>query len=311
MFGTTSIRMAIAVGSAAALLAVSGCGGGQDFESEFDALIEAEQWEEILARVEVHHAEGVRDGMLDFAEGLALLHQNADAAAEAPLDRAVADDPSRAPRIAAAYAELARADREAEWNERARRRMARAVHFDPDTEAGPLTADAADWFYREAKDYASALPLYRRLAEELPEPVDEHPLYVYRYGYCLEEAERDDEALEVYGEFLRRFPAERTFMRFVQWRAMSLRVERAEALLGTAQPEAALDELAFCLASDWHLELQQQARFVAARAEEARGDLQAAREYYELVVDTGSRFGGDVVRRASRRLEELGELGVH
>lgn len=305
------MRIAIATGWAAALLAVSGCGGGQDLPSEFGPLIEGERWDEVLARVEVYQSEGVDDGFLDFAEGLALLHQNADAAAEAPLDRAVADDPSRAPRIAAVYADLARDDYENGWDQRARRRMARAVHFDPGVDAGTLTAPAADWFYREAKDYAKALPLYERLAEQLPEPVDEHPMYVYRYGYCLEEAGRDDEALEVYGEFLRRFPAERTFMRFVQWRAMSLRIERAEALLGTAQPEAALDELAYCLSSEWHLELQQKARFVAARAEEARGDLQAAREYYERVVDTGSRFGGDVVRRASRRLEELGELGVH
>ena len=209
------------------------------------------------------------------------------------------------------YERLAWEDHEKGWDERAKKRMARALTFDPSIDPGSLRDPAADWFYRTARDYERALPLYTDLVEQLPEPVDKHPEWFYRYGYCLQQVGRDEEALDVYGEFIRRFPSNKNFMRFVQWRAMQLRIARAEALLGTADPEAALDELAFCLDSEWHLELQQQARFVAGRAEEARGDLQAARAWYARVVEGGNEFGGEIVRKADERLRALGEMGVH
>lgn len=293
------------------LVLVAACGGGRDLDAEFDALIEAGDFDEVLAHVEVLKEEGVNDPALDFAEGYALLQQGADAAAEAPLDRVLASRPDRGPQIAAVYEKLAWKDHEDGWDDRAKRRMARAVTFDPSIDPGALRDPAADHFYRMDRDYARALPLYDRLVEELPEPVSKHPEWFYRYGYCLQEVGRDDEALDVYAEFIERFPSNLNFMRFVQWRRMQLRIERAEARLGTADPEGALEELASCLDSQWHLELRQQARLIAGRAEEARGNLEAARAWYAEVVDAGNEFGGEVVREADERLRALGDMGVH
>lgn len=295
----------------AGLLLVAACGGGPDVEAELERRIEAGDWDEVLAQVEVLKAEGVTDPLVDFAEGYALLQQGADAAAEEPLDRVLVARPDLGRRIAATYEELAWSDAEEGWDERAKRRMARALMFDPTIDAGSLRDPAADWFYRQEKDYPRALPLYASLYEELPEPVRKHPEWTYRYGYCLQEVGREDEALEVYADFERRFPSDRNFMRFVKWREMQLRIARAEARLGTADPAGALAELQPCLDTAWHAELQQQARLVAGRAEEARGDLEAARRWYAKVVEAGNEFGGDVVRRADERLRELGEMGVH
>ena len=302
-----------AVVSIVALAVVAGCGGSgeADLEAEMRTLVETGRWDEILARAEILHAEGVDDPSLDRAEGLALLHQDADAAAEAPLDRALAARPEYGASIARVYRELAFEDHEAGWSERAKRRIARALVFDPTVETGELTEAAADWFYRYAKDHRRALPLYAKLSDERPEPVSRHPEWTFRYGYALEAVGRVDEALDVYAEFERRYPTDLDHMRFVQWRVMNLRIERARNLIDTAQPERALEELRPVLSSTWHRDLRQQARVVAGAAEEANGNLEAARDWYATVVEEASEGAAGPVREARERLRALGELGVH
>ena len=149
------------------------------------------------------------------------------------------------------------------------------------------------------------------MSDERPEPVSRHPEWTFRYGYALEEVGRVDEALDVYAEFERRFPTDRDHMRFVQWRVMNLRIERARILIDTAQPDRALEELQPVLTSTWHRDLRQQARVVAGRAEEATGDLEAARDWYAMVVEEASEGAAGPVREAQERLRALGELGVH
>jgi len=301
-------RHVIACGAVALLV---GCGGGRDLEAEFDALIEAGDWDEVLAHVEVVKAEGSTDPFLDFAEGYALLQQGADAAADEPLERAITSRPDLAERVGQVYERLAWKDQESDWDQRAKRRMARAIRFDPSIDPGALLDPAADYFFRFADDYERALPLYARLYEELPEPVSKHPEWVYRYGYCLQAAGSEDAALGVYDDFVRRFPDEKAFTRFVRWWQISIWLERAEARLSTSDPDAAMAYVQQCIDAKWHLDLQQKARVLAGRIEEARGDLQAAREWYAAVVEKGNEHGGEVVREASARLEELGEMGVH
>lgn len=293
------------------LLAIIGCGGGRDLETEIDALIAAGDWDEVLAHAEVLKTEGVTDPLVDYAEGYALLQQGADAAADAPLDRALAARPDLAPRVAAIYERLAWEDHEEGWEDRARRRMARALTFDPTIDPGILLESAADHFYRYMSEFDRALPLYERLVRELPEPVDKHAEWIYRYGYCLRDVGREEEALEVFADFQRRFPDERAHMRHVKWYEMKIRIARAEARLETADPEGALEEVAAVVDTRWHQDLKQEARLIGGRAEEARGNLEAARRWYAEIVEIGNEFGGDVVRRADERLRELGELGVH
>ena len=297
---------------AALLSVVVGCGGGEDpARGRLQSLVEAEDWTEVRANVELLRQEGVTGAWVDLAEGLALLHQNADREAERLFEKAAARDSSLAPRIAEAWQERALEDHGEGWDNRAKERMAQALIYAPTLDPGPLLDPVADHFYRFTKEFDRAYPLYLRLYRERPEPEAKHPEWVYRYGYCLEQEGFLDSAMGVYEEFIETWPEDRDIMRFVQWRYMSGLLEQAERARAEARPDAALELLRRCLDSGWHMDLQQQARYLAGEIEEERGRLVEAREWYDRVVADGNRFGGDVVAKARERLDALGVLGVH
>lgn len=293
------------------LLVLSGCASEDTRQQEFEALIEAKNWEEIRARVQLLRQEGASGRWIDLAEGLALLHQNADKAAEPLFASAVAADSSLAPRIAAQLGALAEADFAQGWEERGRRRYAEAIRLQPGFDPGEHLGTVADYFFRFEKDYARAFPLYRRLYRERPEPASRHMEWVYRYGHCLETLGFEENAMAVYDEFVETWPEDRSIMRYVQWRRMNVMLEQAERLRTQAQPAQALELLERCIDIGWHVDQQQRARYLAGQIEEDRDQLHAARDWYEQVVDTGGRASSQLVEQARARLDALGALGVH
>lgn len=294
-----------------AMVVFAGCSSVASHRETLEPLIEAGNWDEIRARVELLRQEGERSAWIDLSEGLALLYQNADKAAEPLFATAVAADSSLAPLVAEHLATLARQDHEQGWQERGRRRMADALRLQPSIDPGDQIDTVADYFFRQARDFEHAYPLYRRLYRERPEPASRHREWVYRYGYCLQILGFEDTAMAVYEEFIGTWPQDRGIMRFVQWRRMNLLIEQAEGLRGAAQPARALDVLTQCIDSGWHVDLQQRARYLAGEIEEDRDDLHAARAWYEQVVATGGSAGGQLVESARARLDALGALGVH
>lgn len=302
----------VSLAAAAAIAVLGGCGSGPpDQHREMLDLVESGNWEEILARAELLREEGKTSAPLDYAEGLALLHQNADKMAVKLLERAVAQDSTLAAGAAADLAELARTDHEEGWDARATRRMAQAFVFDPTVEVGELKDPVADYFYRYVEDFERAYPFYYEFYKERAGRRKKVREWVYRYGACLERLGSIDAALAVYEEYQGTWPQDREFGRLVNWRYMHLLIDLAEDAHDLGQHDRALQLLERSLVDDWHLDVQQQARYKAGVIEQERGRLEEARRWYELVLEDGNRFGGETVDQARTRLEELREMGVH
>lgn len=295
----------------AVMVVFAGCSSVASHRETLEPLIAVGDWEEIRARVELLRQEGEAGSWIDLAEGIALLHQNADKAAEPLFESAVAADSSLALLVAEHLATLSRQDHEQGWEERARRRMADALRLDPSIDPGDQISFVADYFFRFSRDFERAYPLYRRLYRERPEPTSRHREWVYRYGHCLESLGFEDTAMAVYEEYISTWPDDLSIMRYVQWRRMNLLIEQAEELRGAAQPARALELLTQCIDNGWHVDLQQRARYLAGEIEEDRNDLHAARAWYEQVVDAGGSAGSQLVVSARARLDALGALGVH
>lgn len=293
------------------LLSVPMACGGPDSRAEIDALVEAGDWTELSARVEVLRSEGAKGPWLDRAEGLALLASNSDRAALDRLERAAEAQPEYAADFAVRLAEAAQADLAEGWKDRAARRMLAAFRFDNDVELGALADPVGDLLYRYEKDFAAAEIIYRRLESELPEPGRKHGEWTYRYGYCLEKSGQVDAAMDIYEKFRNTQARDQNHLRFVQWRTMRILIERAEEARLAAQPERALELLEQSMMGGWHMDLQQEARYLAGQIEEERGELQAARKWYDMILADGSRFGGELVSKARTRLDALQALGVH
>lgn len=303
----------VSLAALATITLASGCGSGgpPDEHQQMLDLVESGDWEEILAQAELLRGEGETSAPLDYAEGLALLHQNADKMAVKLLERAVAQDSSLAAGAASDLAELARTDQEEGWEARATRRMAQAYVFDSTVELGALKDPVADYFYRYVEDYERAYPIYYELYQDRPGRPKKVREWVYRYGACLERLGSIDAALAVYEEYQGTWPQDREFGRLVNWRYMHLLLDLADEAHELGQHDRALRLLERSMVDDWHMDVQQQARYRAGVIEQERGRLDEARRWYEMVLEDGSRFGGETVGQARARLEELREMGVH
>ncbi len=306
----TMLRISVAMGAVLAAL-LAGCGAGGDHPQELQALIDAGRWDEVRARVRLWRDAGEEGAWLDRAEGLALLQSNADKAAIPLLKRAAAAEPTFGPEVAEALAARAQEDLTAGWRERAARRMVEAYRIDPTVELGELADPVADKLYRFEKDYPTAYAIYRRLALEGKGPKAKKQEWTYRYGHCSEVMGLQDQALQIYEQYRQKWPDDRQTMRYVMWRLMRLHMKWAEEAEAEGRLEDALAELQQSMIDDWHIDLQQEARFEAGRLEEERGHLEAARDWYEKILADGSRFGGEIVSKARNRLDALHRLGIH
>lgn len=274
-------------------------------------LVSAENWEEIQARVKLYRTDGETSAPLDFAQGLALLHENADKMAISLLERAVAADSSLAVPASEHFAELARQDLAEGWENRAQRRMAQAYIFDPSVELGDLADRVGDYFFRTVEDYQRAYPIYYELYKDRNGRTEKVRQWVYRYGACLEHLGSLDAARAIYEEYQATWPDDRKYMRIVNWRYMQMLIDLAEEAEELGQYDRALQLLEASMVEDWHLDVQQVARYRSGVIEQKRGHLEEARRWYEMVLEDGSRFGGDLVDQARDRLDELRQMGVH
>jgi tetratricopeptide (TPR) repeat protein len=297
----------------ALLFAIGACGGdaAQERDAELQRLLDEGQFEEVEARVQLYREGGESGPVLDRAEGLALLQRNADKLAEPLLEKAVAADSSLAPGIASTLAELARDDLSEGWRDRATQRMRDAYLFDPSVNLGDLGDPVGDRFYRYEKRYDLAIDIYRGLSRREGARPDKMREWLWRYGHCLENLGFSGAAMDVYQEFRLRWPEDKKYGRYVHWRLMTLLQEQAEEAWRAREPDRALDLVQQSFIGDWHMDLQQQGRYLAGQIEEGRGDLQRAKEWYEMIVADGSRFGGKVLENAKARLDELRRQGVH
>jgi tetratricopeptide (TPR) repeat protein len=290
---------------------LASCGGGASDRAAMLERVEAGDWPGIRAEAALLRQAGVVEPWLDYADGLAALHEGAEQNARRLLGAAVAADPSFAAGVARAWAELALEDRDAGWRDRARERMAEAVLTDPSTDPGPLLPAVADYIYRHLKNYDAAFPLYERLYRERPEPVARHSEWIYRWGHSLELKGDLEGALAIYNEFLELFPDDMKQGRYVHWRYMAVLMAQAEQARGRGDLDEAVELLEGARLGDWHLDQQSRVEFMAGQIREQQGELELARKHYELVVRHGEKRTSEVVDDARARLDALDELGVH
>lgn len=273
--------------------------------------VEAEDWTGIRAEVTVLRKAGVVASWLDYADGLASMHEGAEQPARRLLGEAVAADPSLAPAVALAWAEAAREDHAAGWRDRARERMAEAILFDPSTDPGLMLPAVADYFYRYLKNYDAAYPLFERLYRERPEPTGRHPQWVYRWGHSLELKGDLAGAQAVYEEFFELFPSNMDQGRFAHWRFMGVLMKQAEQARVRGDLDEAVQLLVLARRGNWHLDQQERAEFMAGQIREQQGQLELAREHYQIVIKHSEKMNSEVVEDTRARLEALDELGVH
>jgi tetratricopeptide (TPR) repeat protein len=294
------------------MVTMSACAGSSSEQRELEPLIEDGRWDEVRARVEALRQSGGQGTWIDLAEGLVLLHADEDRKAEPLLRRVVAADSMLAVRVADAYYALAERDRQEGWTDRSRRRYVEAVRSVPTYEVGPQLDSVADYFYRFEKDYPRAFPLYDRLYRERPDPASKHREWVHRYGHCLELLGREEDAAAVYEEFVATWPDDVQIMRYVQWRHVTLLLKWAEQARSSGDLERALELAERAAGSEyWHIDLAQRGRYLAAEIEEARGRRDAARAWYEQVVQGGGRSSDDLIANARARLDAMGATSGH
>lgn len=295
-----------------ALLLLLACGGGSvDRAAEFEALIEQNEVEEVLARAQLYLDEGEETGPVYFARGWAELQQDADRPARASFSEAVRLTPELSPRIAQLWRGKALADHEAKWYDRAGQRMREAFRYDQDIALEPEMDSVADQLYRYEKDFASALLVFERLRLKSDANFNKRMEWSFRYGHCLEELGRIDEAIAVYRAYLEEFPEDKGYTAYVTWRWMTVHKEQAEQALDRGDVDGAAKWIADAPLADWHMELLQEIRLVAGRIHEARGEYEEALASYERILADGATFGGQVVADAKDRIDAIHALGVH
>jgi len=272
--------------------------------------VEAEDWTGIRAEAQLLRQRGVVAAWLDYADGLAALHEGAEQPARRLLGEAVAADPSLAPDVAMAWAAAALEDYETGWRDRARERMAEAVLFDPSTDPGPLLPAVADYLFRHLRNYDAAYPIYERLYRERPEPVGRHGEWIYRWGRSLQLKGDLVGAQAVYEEFLELFPRDTGQGRYVNRRYMEVLMERAGQARDRGDLDEAVELLVKARRGEWHLDQQERAEFMAGQIREQQGQLELAREHYVIVILHSEKRSSEVVEDARARLEALDELGV-
>ena len=287
------------------------CGGSGSDRAAMLERVEAGDWTGIRDEAALLRQAGVVEPWLDYADGLASLHEGAEQPARRLLRSAVAADPSFGPQVAQAWAELAREDRAAGWRDRARGRMAEAVLIDPSTDPGLMLGAVADYLYRHIKNYDAAFPLYERLYRERPEPVARHPEWIYRWGHSLELKGDLAGALAIYKEFLELYPNDMKQGRFVHWRYMAVLIAQAREARARGDLDEAVELLGGVRLGKWHPDQQSRAEYLAGQIREQQGELELARKHYELVLRHGEKRTSEVVDDARARLEALNALGVH
>lgn len=300
------MKSILLVGLLCGLVLAAGCGGSDEAErSALVAMIEAGEYEPALERAAELRAAGTIAPWLDRAEGIANFHLGREQLARKQLADAAEGDPSLAPGIAAFWADAAREDYRAGFRDRARERMAAAVHLDPTTHAGPMLPAVADYVYRFEKDYDAAVPLYEQLYRERPNPVSRHPEWVYRWGHLLEKQEDYEGALAVWDGFFEEFPDEMKQARFVTWRYINVLIHLAEQASAAGDVDGALELIQRTKLGGWHLDRQQRAELVAGQICEEHGRLDEARVRYERVLEYDTTVKTDFPEEARARLEAL------
>jgi tetratricopeptide (TPR) repeat protein len=142
-------------------------------------------------------------------------------------------------------------------------------------------------------------------------PDEKQHEWLFRYGHCLEQLGFLDDAMSVYRDFIHRWPGERKFMKYVQWRWQKNLQELAQQAWDGNRPAEALEHLDEALSTEWHKDLQQQGRYMAGQIQEELGSLEDALAWYEQILEDGDRFGGDVVAQAKDRIDAIHAQGVH
>lgn len=288
------------------LLLAAGCGGSDEAErAALVAMVDAGEYEPALTRAAELRAAGTIAPWLDRAEGIANFQLGREQLARKQLRDAVAGDPSLGPEIAAFWAEAAREDYRAGFRDRARERMAMAVHLDASTHAGPMLPAVADYVYRFEKDYETARPLYEKLFLERPKPVSRHPEWVYRWGHLLEKEGDLDGALAVWDQFFEEFPDEMKQARFVAWRYINVLIHQAQEASAAGDPDAALELIKRTKLGGWHLDQQQKAELVAGEICEEHGQFDEARVRYLRVLEYRPPVETTFPDDARARLEAL------
>jgi len=295
-------RAATVVGTCVVLAA---CGSDDSARKELMALVDAGEYGQVRAEAERLRQSGVLEPWLDYADGLAALHEGDEEDARRLLESVVQRDRELAAPIAKAWADAARVDHEAGWRERATVRMTEAVLADPSVDLDPMLPAVASYLYRVRKDYDAAWPLFERLVTTRPEPASRVPEWVYRWGHLHELRGDLDGARQIYESFIAEFPADKDTGRFVHWRYCDVLIEQARQARESGDQQKAIDLLGLVLEDGWHVDQQQRAEFVFGQILEAQGRPDLARPHYDRVVQFGEIIETEVVDDARQRLEAL------
>jgi tetratricopeptide (TPR) repeat protein len=287
------------------LVFLGSCASDDAERNAIDTLLQAGEYEQVIARAQELRADGTIAPWLDSAEGRASFALGREQDARRQLHDAFVGDPSLGPELAAFWADAAREDFDAGFRDRARERIAEAVLLDPSTDPGPMLPGLADYMYRYRKDFDAATPLYERLYRERPEPVSRHPEWVYRWGHLLEKQGDLDGALAVWDEFFETWPNEMKQARYVSWRYINVLIRQAEEASAAGDVEAALALIKRTKLGGWHLDQQQKAELVAGQICEEHGLYDEARVRYERVLEYRTPVVTEFPDEARTRLEAL------
>ncbi len=297
-------------------LALAGLIGGcsaekQDPRAQFQELVDAGQYKEILARVELARRKGRKSPLLDYYQGVALLAQDEDVPAARAFDRAVAADSSLALKVSRRYREAARTDAENQWMGRATRRMERAYLLDGVVEMGELEDEVAESLF-EKKKLKEVTPIYRDLLAKGGD-AEQRQLWIFHLGLALEQSGSREAGLESYRNYWKEFPPEQDtrFDGGVAWRQGVILLEMSRERMEQEDYEGALVLLNELLSLPPRAPLRIQAYYLAGQCEEGRGRPEAALRAYKEAKKYPIPGPGGEREKAREKVAALQAAGIH
>ncbi|MCB9515028.1 MAG: tetratricopeptide repeat protein [Candidatus Krumholzibacteriia bacterium] len=298
-FGAGGAALGVAL-----VLATSGCGGGE-LESHLSkgrSLFAHKHYEEAqLEGLYVLLREPENEEALSLV-ARSLLAQDRDGEAESYFHTLAEKSPLHAMEAAELYDTRAREDYTSGQKSRAARRWLIALRFEPMLDLGPYAFYMADRSYEE-RDWRQSAALYgRALSVYADSSAVKQSLYPY--AVSLHKLERDQEAMDVLGPFITRYPRHRDRHEAI-WLYQEILIDQARAANGRMDYDAAVEYLRRALRFDENPPMTAEALLELGGSYENLQDYDAAASCYRRVIDTSNTQTGRIYDTAIERLARM------
>jgi tetratricopeptide (TPR) repeat protein len=285
------------------LLLALGCGGGPG--GDIRHAFEKGDFAEAVALGRHAVRRGEVSPAVHYYYGMALVAVGRDSEGFAEIDSAVTADQALVRDASAALRELS--EREGVSESDAARRLRKAWELDSTIELGRKGFAVASTYY-EDRDCERAAALYSEAVEKFAGAPECETAYA-RLSECWSTLGDEDRARDAMEELVKRYPRS-SQARGAAANLADIMYQDAQQAFASRDYDRAITLASELVSKADNRSLQQKGRFLLGQAYEATGDRAAAYEAYREVIRNDRGDSGQIVERASARIEALQEAGL-